>query len=51
MVGFKDVCGVVVMEYVCVLELESVLMKVILWQSRLLPVSVYLRHFAVENLN
>jgi len=52
--GFKDVYGVVVVECVCVcvLELESeVLMRVMLWQSRLLPVSFYLRHFEIENLN
>lgn len=37
---------------VCVLELESeVLMRVMLWQSRLLAVSFYLRHFEIENLN
>ena len=37
---------------VCVLELESeVLKRVMLWQSRLLPVSFYLRHFEIENLN
>lgn len=30
MVGFKDVCGVVVVECVCVLELESVVMRVLM---------------------